>query len=104
MPLGKYCRKSPLVFSLLPRCHGLWGSGALGLWGSGIGVWAVLIRKDRIKIVRTHKYKPTTDRSYCQIWCLRIVGHAAIWSGLVVSIPSLNRDAGDDFGEVIKAA
>ena len=28
--------------------------------------------------------------SYCQIWCLRIVGHAAIWSGFVVSIPSLN--------------
>jgi integrase/recombinase XerD len=29
-------------------------------------------------------------RSYCQIWCLRVVGHAAIWSGFVVSIPSLN--------------
>jgi hypothetical protein len=28
--------------------------------------------------------------SYCQIWCLRVVGHAAIWSGFVVSIPSLN--------------
>jgi hypothetical protein len=28
--------------------------------------------------------------SYCQIWCLSIVGHAAIWSGFVVSIPSLN--------------
>ena len=28
--------------------------------------------------------------SYCQIWCLRISGHAAIWLGLVVSIPSLN--------------
>ncbi len=28
--------------------------------------------------------------SYCQIWCLRIVGHAAIWPGFVVSIPSLN--------------
>jgi len=28
-------------------------------------------------------------RSYCQIWCLRAVGHAAIWSSLV-SIPSLN--------------
>jgi DNA polymerase V len=28
--------------------------------------------------------------SYCQIWCLRVLGHAAIWLGLVVSIPSLN--------------
>ena len=28
--------------------------------------------------------------SYCQIWCLRVVGHAAIWLGFVVSIPSLN--------------
>ena len=28
--------------------------------------------------------------SYCQIWCLRLVGHAAIWSGFVASIPSLN--------------
>ena len=28
--------------------------------------------------------------SYCQIWCLRFVGHAAIWSFCVVSIPSLN--------------
>jgi hypothetical protein len=35
--------------------------------------------------------RPHTDfASYCQIWCLRFVGHAAIWSGLVVSIPSLN--------------
>ncbi len=28
--------------------------------------------------------------SYCQIWCLRAVGHAAIWSWFVASIPSLN--------------
>ena len=26
VPLGKYCRSSPLVFSLVPRCHGLCGS------------------------------------------------------------------------------
>ena len=26
VPFGKYCRSSPLVFSLVPRCHGLWGS------------------------------------------------------------------------------
>ena len=26
VPLGKYWRSSPLVFSLLPRCHGLCGS------------------------------------------------------------------------------
>jgi putative transposase len=29
-------------------------------------------------------------RSYCQIWCLRLFGHAAIWPVSVVSIPSLN--------------
>jgi flagellin len=28
--------------------------------------------------------------SYCQIWCLRVLGHAAIWSVVVSSIPSLN--------------
>jgi hypothetical protein len=28
--------------------------------------------------------------SYCQIWCLRFSGHAAIWSFCVSSIPSLN--------------
>jgi len=28
--------------------------------------------------------------SYCQIWCLRLMGHAANWPVLVVSIPSLN--------------
>jgi hypothetical protein len=28
--------------------------------------------------------------SYCQIWCLRLFGHAAIWPVSVVSIPSLN--------------
>ena len=26
VPLGKYWRSSPLVFSLLPRCQGEWGS------------------------------------------------------------------------------
>ena len=25
MPLGKYCRKSPLLFSFVPRCHGACG-------------------------------------------------------------------------------
>ena len=29
-------------------------------------------------------------RSYCQIWCLRVFGHAATWPFGVVSIPSLN--------------
>ena len=33
---------------------------------------------------------PAIGRSYCQIWCLRVLGYAAIWLGLVVSIPSLN--------------
>ena len=23
MPLGKYCRRRPLLFSFVPRCHGL---------------------------------------------------------------------------------
>lgn len=26
VPFGKYCRNNLFVFSLLPRCHGLWGS------------------------------------------------------------------------------
>ena len=26
MPLGKYWRSSPLVFSFVPRCQGEWGS------------------------------------------------------------------------------
>jgi hypothetical protein len=26
VPLGKYCRSSPLVFSFVPRCQGEWGS------------------------------------------------------------------------------
>ena len=26
VPFGKYCRSRPLVFSLVPRCHGLCGS------------------------------------------------------------------------------
>src|SRR6185312_3558704 len=26
VPFGKYCRSSPLVFSFVPRCQGLWGS------------------------------------------------------------------------------
>ena len=26
VPLGKYWRRSPLVFSFMPRCQGLWGS------------------------------------------------------------------------------
>lgn len=26
VPFGKYCRSRPLVFSLVPRCQGLWGS------------------------------------------------------------------------------
>jgi hypothetical protein len=30
------------------------------------------------------------SKSYCQIWCLRVLGHAAIWSVVVASIPSLN--------------
>ncbi len=35
-------------------------------------------------------YRIEAEMSYCQIWCLRIVGHAAIWPFSVVSIPSLN--------------
>src|SRR5207245_5303154 len=26
VPFGRYCRSSPLVFSFVPRCHGLFGS------------------------------------------------------------------------------
>ena len=32
----------------------------------------------------------TLAANYCQIWCLRISGHAAIWLFSVASIPSLN--------------
>jgi hypothetical protein len=39
---------------------------------------------------RDIKRKLFAAKSYCQIWCLRFVGHAAIWSGFVASIPSLN--------------
>jgi hypothetical protein len=31
-PLGKYRRSRPLVFSLVPRCQGLYGSRVLGSW------------------------------------------------------------------------
>jgi hypothetical protein len=31
-----------------------------------------------------------TIRSYCQIWCLSVFGHAAIWPVSVASIPFLN--------------
>ncbi len=41
---------------------------------------------DLLKIQKTLGGGP----SYCQIWCLRAVGHAAIWSWFVASIPSLN--------------
>ena len=30
------------------------------------------------------------EMSYCRVWCLRVHGHAAIWSGFWVSMPSLN--------------
>ena len=51
---------------------------------------------------QSHKYFPkgeafpknegpaVTLGSYCQIWCLRLLGHAAIWPVSVASIPSLN--------------
>jgi len=39
---------------------------------------------------RCFTVRGASNLSYCQIWCLRVVGHAAIWSGFVVSIPSLN--------------
>jgi hypothetical protein len=30
MPLGKYSRIKPLIFSTEPRCQGLWGSQKFG--------------------------------------------------------------------------
>ena len=33
MPFGMYCISSLLVFSLLPRCQGLWGSQEVDLDG-----------------------------------------------------------------------
>ncbi|MDQ7020126.1 MAG: hypothetical protein Q9M33_13310 [Robiginitomaculum sp.] len=49
----------------------------------------------RSKLDLEHVFDQLTDialstSSYCRVWCLRLVGHAAIWSGFVVSIPSLN--------------
>ena len=54
MPLGKYWRNKPLVFSLVPRCHGLCGSAgqtitaglvSVGLLVFGIGAFVVVQRQ-----------------------------------------------------------
>ena len=42
------------------------------------------------KIPKSRSFCGKAFQSYCQIWCLRLVGHAAIWPWFVVSIPSLN--------------
>jgi hypothetical protein len=44
----------------------------------------------RIVPLQTGRNELPLPTSYCQIWCLKIVGHAAIWLGLMASIPSLN--------------
>ncbi|SLM43846.1 conserved membrane hypothetical protein [Nitrospira sp. ND1] len=54
VPLGKYWRNKPLVFSLVPRCHGLCGSAgqtitaglvSVGLLVFGIGAFVVVQRQ-----------------------------------------------------------
>jgi hypothetical protein len=42
VPFGKYCRSSPLVFSLVPRCHGEWLGGPRGevpVYGRSFSAW-----------------------------------------------------------------
>ena len=60
-----------------------------------IGVFVTTPTPSLAPLQKSHIWPATSpasrnNRSYCQIWCLRIIGHAAIWSGSVVSIPSLN--------------
>ena len=40
VPFGKYWRNKPLVFSLVPRCHGLSGSARYTLTPEAIENWA----------------------------------------------------------------
>src|SRR3954454_2589977 len=40
VPFGKYWRSSPLVFSFVPRCHGLWGSQKETATPASIRSWA----------------------------------------------------------------
>ena len=46
-----------------------------------------------LMLLDNHGHTP----GYCQIWCLRLVGHAAIWSGFVASIPSLQPQQGSSY-------
>ena len=57
----------------------------------------VIIARNLPNNIEDHKYLvdftswyALVRKSYCQIWCLRVLGHAAIWSVVVASIPSLN--------------
>ena len=72
-------------------------SGPRSLHDDGIGLGQLLL-ENRIKARYFYSFLSGSAaiwyqnslRIYCQIWCLRLVGHAAIWSGFVASIPSLN--------------
>ena len=49
------------------------------------------MKDDNLDLEALDTYLSSDDSpSYCQIWCSRVFGHAAIWSGFVVSILSLN--------------
>ena len=50
MPLGKYWRSRPFVFSLVPRCHGAWGSAKK----TGIPVSTVNFAWADISLPRSH--------------------------------------------------
>ena len=49
--------------------------------------WSMDFMADRLSDGRAFRL---LNVSYCQIWCLRVFGHAATWPFGVVSIPSLN--------------
>ena len=75
----------PPVYTWAPRdgsCHcfaaGMLVHDQADLLGALIGALTVSEQHEQ----------PTS--SYCQICCLRFVGHAAMWSRFVASIPSLN--------------
>jgi PAS domain-containing protein len=55
------------------------------------GAFAFLFEDITADLSLTRRFRSDIETgSYCQIWCLRVLGHAAIWSVVVASIPSLN--------------
>ena len=48
------------------------------------------VKKGANPTLKTTSGRARVNMSYCQIWCLKVLGHAAIWPWFVASIPSLN--------------